>query len=63
MIPAWDYAEVCRQLGYAFRHRYPDGEIASIRMVGLLFAPAEVQLARAEIVPSLDYFGSSGISV
>lgn len=56
MIPAWDYAQVCCQLGDAFRYRYPDGEVASIRMVGLLFAPAQVRLARDEIVPSLDYF-------
>ena len=56
MIAAWNYTQVCRQLGDAFRYRYPDGEVASIRMVGLLFAPKEVRLARDEIIPSLDYF-------
>jgi hypothetical protein len=56
MIAAWDYVQVCRQLDHAFRYRYPDGEAGSIRMVGLLFAPAEVRLARDEIVPSLDHF-------
>lgn len=56
MIAAWDYAQVCRQLGDAFRYRYRDGEVANVRMVGILFAPAEVRLARDEIVSSLDYF-------
>lgn len=56
MISAWDYAQVCRELGAAFRYRYPDGAVASIRMVGLLFAPEQVRLARDEIIPSLDYF-------
>ena len=56
MIPAWDYAQVCRELRRAFRSRYPDGEVGRIRMVGLLFAPAEVRLAKEAIVPSLDYF-------
>lgn len=56
MVPAWDYRQVCRQLGQAFRYRYPDKEDGNIRMVGLLFAPAEVRLAKDQIVPSLDYF-------
>ena len=56
MIPAWDYAQVCREVGQAFCSRYPDGEVGSIRMVGLLFAPAEVRLAKETIVPSLGYF-------
>ena len=56
MIPAWDYAQVCRQLGQAFHYRYPDAGSGNIRMVGLLFAPAEVRLAKDEIIPSLDYF-------
>ncbi|GAB61338.1 hypothetical protein KSU1_B0481 [Candidatus Jettenia caeni] len=51
MIPAWDYEQVCRELDNAFRYRYPEGAIANVRMVGLLFAPAEVHLARDEIVP------------
>ncbi|OHB79849.1 MAG: hypothetical protein A2Z25_03655 [Planctomycetes bacterium RBG_16_55_9] len=50
MIAAWDYSQVCREIGY----RFP--EETSTRMVGLLFAPPEVELARDEIVPSLDYF-------
>lgn len=56
MISAWDYEQVCRELGNAFRYRYPAGEAGSTRMVGLLFAPRETRLARDEIVPSLDYF-------
>jgi hypothetical protein len=56
MIPAWDYAQVCSQLGQAFRYRYADGEVGGIRMVGLLFGPPEIRLAKDEIVPSLDYF-------
>jgi hypothetical protein len=56
MIPAWDYKQVCRELGNAFRYRYKDRHAASVRMVGLLFAPPEVRLARDEIVPGLDYF-------
>jgi hypothetical protein len=53
MIPAWDYNKVCSQLAYAFRYRYPAD---NVRMVGLLFAPAQARLAKDEIVPSLDYF-------
>lgn len=56
MIPAWDYEEVCRELGNAFHYRYPAGKAGSTRMVGLLFAPREARLAKDEIVPSLDYF-------
>lgn len=55
MIPAWDYGQVCRRLGNAFRYRYTEGEVRSIRMVGLLFAPERPRLARDEIVLSLDY--------
>lgn len=53
MIPAWDYAQVCRQLGHAFRYRYPGGEVGSIRMVGLLFAPAEVRWPEKKSSPAL----------
>ena len=56
MIHAWDYQEGCHDLAGAFKNRYPDRGANSIRMVGLLFAPAEVRLAREEIVPSLEYF-------
>jgi hypothetical protein len=56
MIHAWDYQEVCRELANAFNYRYPVKETSGIRMVGLLFAPIEVRLAREEIVPSLEYF-------
>jgi hypothetical protein len=56
MISAWDYEQVCRELGNEFRYRHSKGAVANVRMVGLLFAPAEVRLARDEIVPSLEYF-------
>ncbi len=56
MIPAWNYAQVCRELDQAFRYRYPAEGNGDIRMVGLLFAPAEVRLAKDEIIPSLEYF-------
>ena len=56
MISAWDYEQVCRELGNVFRYRHSDGAVANVRMVGLLFAPAEVRLERDEIVPSLEYF-------
>ena len=53
MLAAWDYDQVCRELGIAFSSRY---DSSHVRMVGLLFAPPEVGLAKDEIVPSLDYF-------
>ena len=56
MIPACDYDQICRELGNAFRHRYPAGEAGSTRMIGLLFAPREARLAKDEIIPGLDYF-------
>lgn len=56
MVPAWDYEHMRKDLANAFRYRYKDRERADVRMIGILFAPAEVRLARDEIIPSLDYF-------
>lgn len=56
MIHAWNYEQVCQELGNAFLYRYPDGDRRATRMVGLLFAPPETQVGRKEIVPGLNYF-------
>lgn len=56
MIPAWDYNQVCRELVRTFGYGGADEPAATVKMVGVLFAPAEVRLAREEIVPGLDYF-------
>ena len=56
MVPAWDYEHLRQDLANAFRYRYKDRERGDVRMVGIRLAPAEVRLARDEIIPSLDYF-------
>jgi len=56
VIPAWSYDQVNAALTSACRYRYKANVEAVVRMVGLLFAPAEAPLAQEQVLPSLNYF-------
>lgn len=54
MIPAWSLAGACRDLERRFERDAVRTD--AVKMVGLLFARPQSQLARDEIVPNLAYF-------
>lgn len=53
MLHAWSMEEIVGTLTQSFQRRYPEG---GVRLVGLLFAPPDSNLGKAEITKSLEYF-------
>ena len=50
------YQDLIDTLSKAFLARYPDGTSGRLRMIGILFARPDSQLAKSSILPHLDYF-------
>src|SRR5205814_993168 len=54
VIPAVTYREIENHLNYSFSRE--GGAKKNVRMVGLLFARPGSALAKAEVLPNLEYF-------
>ena len=56
MAPASSFRDLQKYLTHAFKTRYPVDEKRKYRMIGVLFARPEHQLAKTSIIPHLEYF-------